>query len=896
MWPALRSRESRLDFATGALPAGATHTRASKAWGFDYRGVLTEYANDAPVHDYDPALPYNLEPNPWADGGDSAPTLPTGYSVVGGGSITPTYLGRGTRNGVPYTRWRLQGTSTGAAWPTIRVAPYTSIPAVVGDAYALEAHFEVVRRGVTNTAADFYVAHSGTTAAGVAMNEWSRDAIPSTWTFGNGPRRISRTLATGTTAYVEMFWQFGQIAGTVWDVDFEIGFPIITRGTAYLTEKVQLATLAARVGGVPQYGLRGLLTEPPATNGIIGARAEGTPGTPGALPPSWSYANMSVSTQVVGVGLESGIPYIDVRVFGSPPANTNTAMYFQTATGVAAALGETWTASAYLRLVGGSWAGVAMFGLVLNERNSDGVLLAGESTAIYNPGAAPLVQQRRSLTRTMTEPTVAAARFGVRWTVAAGVPVDFTLRIAGVQQEQSPVATSLILPPVGAPAAPPRAATTVSLATYAAANMAGDTERIMELSMELVPGTTGGMLWATGPDIGERDELYVDPSTGRLNYQAFRGGTRRINSLFSPAGTLPRYVTAAIQQKRNSYAASYQAGAPTTYAQDYAIPAVTTLRLGHQNSDNQVAGWIRSFRHWHEAADRVDLVRIGTVPDDGTGDPWRSALVKVQAGMADLFGALTAPPAIGTGAPTPGMDGPAGFPIAASYLDAAKAVWWLSLAEQDDAARWAPLGSIDHPGYIAGRWYGANNNAAGGSSVQAAGFIYYAAHPIAHQVTIDRISIATGSTVPDGKKIRLGIYANNPAACEPGDLLLDPGVDIAPAAAGAPFVLVLPVPITLPPGIYWFAACCESTPNLRGDAHGNVNGGGPAPLRGTTSSIYGLMAGSQFGGALGGTQCRVVSRTKYEFRAGVPFLPINGGDVVSGSNTPTSPYFSWRAA
>ena len=196
------------------------------------------------------------------------------------------------------------------------------------------------------------------------------------------------------------------------------------------------ATLAAR----------GLLIEEQRTNSIrnntmVGAVA----GTPGALPTNWStFTSLTgLSREVVGTGIENGIAYIDVRVSGTPSAAAGYNFYTETATGVAALSGQTWTVSGFFKLQAGSLAGITSTRLFFQENNSIGGYLIEQNTAISAPTAASLVSQRSSATRTLTNASTAFLMPGFNL-LLTGAAIDITLRIGLPQLELGAFATSVI--------------------------------------------------------------------------------------------------------------------------------------------------------------------------------------------------------------------------------------------------------------------------------------------------------------------------------------------------------------------------------------------------------------------------------------------------------------------
>jgi hypothetical protein len=208
---------------------------------------------------------------------------------------------------------------------------------------------------------------------------------------------------------------------------------------------------------------RGLLAEEQRTNQIRNPRAEGatvgTIGSGGVLPTNWGrYATAGLSSAVVAAGTESGIPYCDIRWWGTATGTASATCFPEPATVIAGSIGQSWTASVFCALVGGSLAG-ASSGPALNviEYTATGIYVIGTGVG-FTPIAAALATQRRSYTRVLTGDTTNFVGTTIATTFPTGAVVDFTLRIGVPQLEQGAFASSPILPPAGTPAASTRAA------------------------------------------------------------------------------------------------------------------------------------------------------------------------------------------------------------------------------------------------------------------------------------------------------------------------------------------------------------------------------------------------------------------------------------------------------
>jgi hypothetical protein len=133
-----------------------------------------------------------------------------------------------------------------------------------------------------------------------------------------------------------------------------------------------------------------------------------------------------------------------VRYFGTGSGSASPQIRPETTTGIVAAAGQTWTASYYLRIVGGSTTGLSAFSQIWQERDAAGVALNTVTVTISAPTTAALKTQRSILTRTLTDAGTARLTNRIQWTFTNGVAVDITLRIGLPQLEQGAFATSVI--------------------------------------------------------------------------------------------------------------------------------------------------------------------------------------------------------------------------------------------------------------------------------------------------------------------------------------------------------------------------------------------------------------------------------------------------------------------
>ena len=197
-----------------------------------------------------------------------------------------------------------------------------------------------------------------------------------------------------------------------------------------------------------------LLVEGARTNWVRNARALGLAvGTPGTFPTHWVAQNPGpgLQRQVVGFGTEDGLPYIDLRLFGTTTApNSTWRIDFEPVNVVAAAQGQVWTSSAFVRRIAGAFPTPGSAVLFVQEFSSAGGQINQSGTSFVTATNAPLASQRFSHTRTLTQAATAFVAITVFFNVdTPGTVVDVTLRIGAPQLEQGPFASSPILPAPG---------------------------------------------------------------------------------------------------------------------------------------------------------------------------------------------------------------------------------------------------------------------------------------------------------------------------------------------------------------------------------------------------------------------------------------------------------------
>jgi len=199
---------------------------------------------------------------------------------------------------------------------------------------------------------------------------------------------------------------------------------------------------------------RGLLIEEQRTNSIRNNTMQGAvAGTPGTLPTNWPTAIINTTTgltrEIVSVGTEDGINYIDFRISGTAVGAGSLNFSFEPNTQIVAVQNQVWNVSCYRRLVAGSFNGLTTTNasLFLNSYTAAGAFDATATSTTRTeatPTSAPLRTQRADLTGTLSSATTARVNGGLFFIIANGAVIDITLRIGLPQLEQGAFATSVI--------------------------------------------------------------------------------------------------------------------------------------------------------------------------------------------------------------------------------------------------------------------------------------------------------------------------------------------------------------------------------------------------------------------------------------------------------------------
>lgn len=172
-------------------------------------------------------------------------------------------------------------------------------------------------------------------------------------------------------------------------------------------------------------------------------------GSPGTLPTNMSFTIASgLSRSVVATGTEYGMPYVDVRISGTP-SSTAEAISCNMGDNLSAALapasnGQSWSAGVYVRRVSGSNANLATGGgkVQIHGRNTGGSSVSSSESAGIVLSEA---MQRYKHTHTMAHADVAYANAKFTYNaINTTDAIDFTIRLYCPMQTQ----TSFLGPPI----------------------------------------------------------------------------------------------------------------------------------------------------------------------------------------------------------------------------------------------------------------------------------------------------------------------------------------------------------------------------------------------------------------------------------------------------------------
>jgi hypothetical protein len=354
------------------------------------------------------------------------------------------------------------------------------------------------------------------------------------------------------------------------------------------------ATLAAQ----------GLLIEESRTNSIRNSTMQGAvAGTPGTLPTNWSTSGLGTVTQeVVGVGTQNGINYIDLR-FSGTTSTAQLSLRLEQTIGIAAANGQTWSYSLWQSVVGGSTANMTITAPNALLFDSGSGFLAGSTFTGMS------VNTTSSFTRQSGVFTIATANTAfivpqISILFASGVAIDITLRIGLPQLEQGAFATSVI--PTTTTALT-RAADVASVNTLSPWFNAAEGTLYVE---SVLAGNAISKQGAQFDDGTESNSVQIRWASGSQAQAAVAvGGVTQASiapSGYSTVGTIYKRAFAFAANDFEQAINGISVGTDTSGS----IPAVTTLRFSSATGGNLLCGYIRRTTYYPRKLSSAELQAI----------------------------------------------------------------------------------------------------------------------------------------------------------------------------------------------------------------------------------------------------------------------------------------------
>lgn len=181
-------------------------------------------------------------------------------------------------------------------------------------------------------------------------------------------------------------------------------------------------------------------------NSMIGAVV----GSPGTFPTRWGSFNGvagTVTYQIVATGVQDGIPYIDLRWYGTAGSSGAIYNYLEQTTACAAAIGDIFNISAYVQLINGSLSNISSIFLDIAEYTAafGYVRESVSSNLVLNNSSSRLSASRKDADLNVLGGTTAWVTPNIRLTVTAAAPIDLTLRI-GMPQVTNGAGVSSVIP------------------------------------------------------------------------------------------------------------------------------------------------------------------------------------------------------------------------------------------------------------------------------------------------------------------------------------------------------------------------------------------------------------------------------------------------------------------
>jgi hypothetical protein len=356
------------------------------------------------------------------------------------------------------------------------------------------------------------------------------------------------------------------------------------RATALGADDVTWAEFAADLPR--QHGsARRLLVEGTRGNRVRNPRAEGAAaGTPGTMPTYWSVSGLpsGIASTVVGVVTVNGVQCLRIRLAGTPAATATARLEPEALNAMAAANGQSWTASAFLRLQAGSQANLGMALRLMGRDAGFGAFNLVSSSVTLGAGLV-----RSAVSTTIGNATVATVSTDLTLSFTLNQAVDCTFDIGWPQAEQASFASTPVLPVAGTPAASTRNADllTATLASVGIGANGACTVLVWAVLPQAAPSTLDQMLVSIDDGTNNNRYRLFNPAGGSgINVGRSTSGTGLTGAAGSMTPGTPSKVGMSVDGAGrvtgsvNGAAVVAQTGGPTG--------GLTTFRIGNNASNS----------------------------------------------------------------------------------------------------------------------------------------------------------------------------------------------------------------------------------------------------------------------------------------------------------------------
>lgn len=320
----------------------------------------------------------------------------------------------------------------------------------IGNRYEFNKAWGLLSRGAGGIHSEW--SFNGNSRAG---NNLYPHVLVQALTDGQRPRRFNPGQFDNTTTA----WGYTTTASVEFKDEVYDSYPLFSDPTSYNLGSGHDRTYPIRIlSSDPR--IRGNGAPPPApaafrgenglrNAGLVGAVA-GDLATVGVLPTGWRIAGGgALVKEVLGLFVEDGLPYVRLRLTGTPGVTSLTLFLGDWDSYLApAAQGEVHTASAFIRFYDGT-VPAASYALTVFETDGDGgAQLAGNGTDLTRwVRYRPLDRCRQTHTRTLTHADCRRAGLYLSMGLSAVTNYNFTLDIACPQIERSSSPGAPVLTP-----------------------------------------------------------------------------------------------------------------------------------------------------------------------------------------------------------------------------------------------------------------------------------------------------------------------------------------------------------------------------------------------------------------------------------------------------------------